>query len=293
MIKFIFSYYFVAFFIFLLIIPHAGLCVTNSSDIVILQKRASLGNPVDQYLYGRTLILGGSSINKKKEGILFLKKAASKGYRPAILFLAQMYEKGLGGIKRNYKEAYEWYKKGKDMGIKVAQLKLAPLCDTSNEKNQFRLFGIDLKKARRFCLRYALETHGAVPISLKDSSHCDIFDSTKLVPGTDRVQVCYGLDGKFILLEYRYPPRRRGYEQILASMLSKLKKKYGDPKVIKRNNLVDEYFWEKKGIYIYFWMEPKTDTCFLRYVEPKGYRKLYDFIKAKNPKKQISKTNFF
>jgi len=266
---------------------------TLNDELYILSKRAKKGSPIDEYLYGRTLILGNFPKAKKIEGIRYLKKAAIQGYTPAILFLAEMYEKGLGGIKQDYIEAYKWYEKGKEMGIKVAKIKLKPLEESAKEKNGFRLFGIVLKKTDRFSLRYTLQKHGAIPIVLDDNSYCDIFASYKIIPGSDRLQACYGLSGRFILLEYRYPPKPMEYEKILASMLSKLKKKYGNPKEIRSNNLIDQYFWEKNGIYIYFWMEPKTNTCFLRYVEPKGYQKLYNFLKEQNSTKQIPKVDFF
>jgi len=265
---------------------------SGSLELELLKKRAYRGGIVDEYLYGRKLVLGNYPMIKKIEGINFLKKSALKGYAPAILFLAQMYEKGIGGIKRNFVEAYTWYKKGEEIGLEIAKIKLAPLHKDKNNKD-FRLFGIVLKGARRFALSYILQKHGAVPIKINENSFCDLFSSEKLLPGTDLMQVCYNKDGEFAFLEYRYPPRPVDYDKLLASWLVKLKKKYGTPKEIRVNNLVDRYVWEKKGILIYFWIEPKTYTCFLRYVDSDTYKELYELYRSNKERKKLNSVEFF
>ncbi len=278
----------------LVFILSSSIYAADSLEVLLLQKRASMGYSADEYLYGRTLILGNYPFDKKMEGIRYLKKAALSGYEPAVLFLAEMYEKGIGGVKINFVEAYKWYKKGVDMGIEVAKIKLAPLKDLTNStKKGFRLFGLVLKNARRFAVRYVLQKNGAVPLKVDDNSFCDIFRSDNLVNGTDKVQVCFGPDKTFAMLEYRYPPRPTKYELILADMLKKLKKKYGNPNEIRTNNLIDRYVWQQKDITIFFWIEPKTNTCFLRYVEPGEYEKLYAIYRAQKEKNKMPKIEFF
>ena len=282
----IFVCFLIIFCIFFVVETHSG-----SLELQLLKKRAYKGDTVAEYLYGRKLVLGDYPMEKKIEGINFLKKSALKGYAPAILFLAHMYEKGIGGIKRDFVEAYRWYKKGEEIGLEIAKMKLAPLHRVNN--NDFRLFGIVLKGARRFAISYTLQKHGAVPIKIDENSFCDLFSSEKLLPGTDLMQVCYNKDGEFALLEYRYPPRPVDYDKLLASWFVKLKKKYGPPKEVRVNNLVDRYVWEKNGILIYFWIEPKTYTCFLRYVDPDTYKELYELYRAKKEKRKLNTVDFF
>ncbi len=254
-----------------------------SPDLSIIEKRAQEGSVVDMYLYGRTLVLGDMGVKNLKEGIEYLKKAANKNYSPAILFLARMYEKGLGGIDRNYLKAFKWYEKGKKLGLVVAQMKLRALeSPEGKRKDSVVLFGLNLEEASRFIFRYVLQKNGAEPIKMKDSSFCDIFDSHKLISTTDRLQVCFDKGGRFVLLEYRYPPRKRKYSEILAQMLSRLKKKYGSPKTVSRAGKVDEYIWQKGKISIYFWLEPKTATAFLRYVCVPHYRELMEYLREHN-----------
>ena len=283
----IFVCFLIIFCIFFVVESYSG-----SLELQLLKKRAYKGDTVAEYLYGRKLVLGDYPMEKKIKGIHFLKKSALKGYAPAILFLAQMYEKGIGGIKRDFVEAYKWYKKGEEIGLEIAKLKLAPLHKEKNNED-FRLFGFVLKGARRFAISYILQKHGAVPIKINENSFCDLFSTQKLLPGTDLMQVCYNKDGEFALLEYRYPPRPVDYDKLLASWLAKLKKKYGNPKEIRVNNLVDRYVWEKKGILIYFWIEPKTYTCFLRYVDPDTYKELFELNRANKERKQLNRIEFF
>lgn len=286
----IFLFTFLLFFLFQ---PIRLFSTTPPSDIDILEARASLGNVVDQYLYGRALILHHYSKEDIIKGISFLEKAAQKNYAPAILFLAELYEKGIGGVERDYVKAYYWYNIGAKLGLKTAKLKLAPFNDIESKKNEFLLFGIPIKKARRFNIRYVLQKNGATPIKLDDNSYCDIFMSNGFLPGTDRMQICYGLDGKFILMEYRYPPRREKYGIILAKNMDMLTKKYGNPKIVSKVNVIDYYLWEKDGINIYLWMEPKTNTCFLRYVVKDRYIKLKRYLDSQNKTKEIPKIEFY
>ncbi|GAB6887454.1 hypothetical protein JCM13304A_09520 [Desulfothermus okinawensis JCM 13304] len=265
----------------------------RSFDLELLKKGAMKGRDVDEYLYGRELVLGEYPVEKKMEGIRYLKKSAIKGYAPAIIFLAQMYEKGIDGIKKDFVESYRWYKKGEEIGLEVAKIKLAPLHRSEDSNKDFRLFGIVLKGARRFALSYVLQKNGAQPIRIDTGSFCDIFSSEKLLQGTDKMQVCYSPDGEFALLEYRYPPKGVGYDRLLTLWLEKLKKKYGNPKEIRINNLIDRYVWEKQGILIYFWMEPKTNTCFLRYVDPAKYKELYKLYLSKKMREKLSTIEFF
>ncbi len=267
-----------------------------SRDLSIVEKRAEQGSVVDMYLYGRSLVLGDMGVRDVSKGIRYLEKAANKGYSPAILFLARIYEKGLGGVKRDYLRAFYWYRKGEKEGIVVARMKLRALEWSSNatRKDSVILFGVNLPYATRFIFRYVLQKTGAQPIRLEDNSFCDVFDSQKLISGTDRLQVCFDRAGRFVLLEYRYPPRKRGYEKILASMLSRLKKRYGDPKTITRYGKVDEYRWKKGPIDIYFWIEPRTDTAFLRYVCVSHYRQLLEYLKEhKKGRKDLPRLHFY
>lgn len=278
--------------IFLFVVCYPQFC-DASTEINILQKRAKMDNPVDEYLYGRMLILGDFSQDKKKEGFSLLEKAASKGYGPAVLFLAEIYEKGIGGVERDYIKAYKWYKIGAKLGLKTAQLKIAPLTALESDKNQFILLGMPITKARRFSVRYILQKNGAKPIELNDKSFCDIFSSNNFLPGTDKLQVCYGIDGKFVLLEYRYPPRREKYGDILEKNMEKLIKKYGNPKIVSNINVVDYYLWEKNGINIYLWMDAKTSTCFLRYVVIKRYLELLNYLKSQKREKEVPTLQFY
>ncbi len=68
-----------------------------------------------------------------------------------------MYEKGIDGIKKDFVESYRWYKKGEEIGLEVAKIKLAPLHRSEDSNKDFRLFGIVLKGARRFALSYVLQ----------------------------------------------------------------------------------------------------------------------------------------
>ncbi len=269
-----------------------------SPELSIIEKRAREGSVVDMYLYGRSLVLGDMGLKDIQKGLGYLEKAASKDYPPAVLFLAQMYEKGLGGVERNYIKAFKWYERGKKLGLVVAKMKLRALENSNNssgaDKDSVVLFGLNLQDASRFIFRYVLQKSGANPVRMNDKDFCDIFDSQRLIPTTDRLQVCFDRGGRFVLLEYRYPPRKRKYPDILATMLSRLEKKYGSPKTVLRGGKVDEYVWHKGKIGIYFWLEPRTATAFLRYVCVPHYRELMEYLKEHNAtRKKIPRIHFY
>jgi predicted nucleic acid-binding Zn-ribbon protein len=127
-----------------------------------LRAEAMRGNPAAEYEVGVRLVEGKSTAVNIEEGMRWLKRAAKSGIIPAHLWIASLYEKGLGvekdlnlarthyltaaekgnakamhnlavlyaeGIdgRRDYKTAIRWFQRAADRGIADSQYNLAIL----------------------------------------------------------------------------------------------------------------------------------------------------------------------
>ncbi len=114
-----------------------------------IQKMAESGDVVAQAKYGAIYYLGGQykplpsaryKTRKQYEAITYLLegvgkddkkaaewmlKAAEQGYVDAEVFMAAMYDRGLG-VNQSESEATKWYKKAGDQGNEMAKAVLGP-----------------------------------------------------------------------------------------------------------------------------------------------------------------------
>lgn len=114
-----------------------------------IQKMAEKGDADAQAKYGAVYFLGGQykplpkarfKTRKQYESISYLLdgvskddkkaaewmlKAAEQGYVDAEVFMAAMYDRGLG-VKQSESEATKWYRKAGDHGNEMAQAVLGP-----------------------------------------------------------------------------------------------------------------------------------------------------------------------
>ncbi len=72
-------YLFMIFVLFVSGVYFVSASCARSFDLELLKKGAMKGRDVDEYLYGRELVLGEYPVEKKMEGIRYLKKISNKG----------------------------------------------------------------------------------------------------------------------------------------------------------------------------------------------------------------------
>ncbi|MGZ5222096.1 MAG: tetratricopeptide repeat protein, partial [Chitinophagaceae bacterium] len=86
-----------------------GYTVTKDKNkaVELFTKTAGKGHSLSAYILGKKQFDGGSGTGT----LYWYKKSASYGYLPAMLAMAELYDKGLVGIPKNTEEALLWYKK--------------------------------------------------------------------------------------------------------------------------------------------------------------------------------------
>ncbi len=253
----------------------------QAEKYLFIEKRAKKNNPVSEYLLGRSLFYRATKKDELKKALTWLRRSAEHGYLPSIIFLAEIYERG-EKVKHDFIMSFKWYKKAKDLGSLVATEKLSFL-DRKDDLNEFFLFDVPIFSINRFGVRYVFQKNGAklVKEAGKDS-FCDIFETSSTFIGTDKTQVCYLPSKKLAFFELRFPYSKQKQNKYLTRYYISLKEKYGVPQV--KDNL---FIWNTRGIEIVLWLEPKTNTVFLRYKNPERERELLKIKKEKEKRKKI------
>ncbi|MGM0424744.1 MAG: tetratricopeptide repeat protein [Thermodesulfobacteriota bacterium] len=245
-----------------------------------LEQKPRAERGVNEFILGRSYLLGLFHEQDQEKGLDLLQRAAQSGYIPAMLLLAEAFEKGLAGIERDYVQAQKWYSQAAEQGSEPARIRMENL-EPADPEQDFSLFGIDLNQADRFALRFALQKKGAEPLRLEDSSKCDVFASQGLLPGSDQLQACFTADGKLAHVDYRFPPRPPGEQEVLYTILEDLRDKYGQAQQVTQEDGVPMlYRWQKKGVNIKFWQEGMSQTAFLRYSLPENQARLNRELRA-------------
>ncbi|MFO8031706.1 MAG: tetratricopeptide repeat protein [Desulfohalobiaceae bacterium] len=254
-----------------------------------LEQKPRAERGVNEFILGRSYLLGLFHEQDQEKGLELLQRAAQSGYIPAMLLLAEAFEKGLAGIERDYVQAQKWYSQAAEQGSEPAKLKVQDL-GPADPAQDFRLFGIALNKADRFALRYALQRKEAEPLRLEDSSKCDVFASQDLLPGSDQLQACFTADGKLAHVEYRFPPRPPEEQELLHNILEDLRDKYGEPEeMIQEQGAPMLYRWQEKEVRIEFWQEGTSQTVFLRYSLPENKSRLNQELQQEQEKQEQEK----
>jgi len=109
---------------------------------------AELGDPKSEYYYGAYLYKGKWCERDIKTGIKYLRSAANKGEKSANYVMALLYEYGCeeGGIKQSNTQAVKNYKIAANKGVKKSQLKLAEIYKKGllgikkNQKESFKWY---------------------------------------------------------------------------------------------------------------------------------------------------------
>lgn len=263
-------------------------------------QSANAGNPSGMANYGRMLEQGRGLPSNPAEAARWFDLAARKGQAEAQYNLGLLYENGRG-VTRDETAAAAWYSRAASQNQKDALAKLGHLYRMGRgvEKNQSRaalllyaaamegseaaiseleamarenpnhaeavLFGQKLAETNRKNMRAALKKAGATPKREADSHICDVYDSTKIVPGTNEMAVCYGQDGKlgFLKLDYGAPDSAR------ADMIYKMvESRFGQPTAGEGE---DARLWNLGPIIVATKYAPTHGQMSLMYMAPKVY----------------------
>jgi len=124
------------------------------------------------------------------------------------------------------------------------------------------LYGVQLQQAKKGTFISAIKKAGLKLIREGgDDNFFDIYDSTDALDGSKQMYVGFVKKSQsFAFAEYEF----EGFNQSL--MLNRLKKKYGQPNIVKGKFISDTaYFWNDAGIEISYttdWAKYKTRLLF-------------------------------
>lgn len=123
------------------------------------------------------------------------------------------------------------------------------------------LFGVPLANANKGSLGIAARAAGATLLDTGKPEVYELFDSSAVLSGSQRLYLGFDVqDNRFAFAEYHIAPLLHRH------MLSKLKRKYGEPKVDKGRFISDQlYHWEKSGISINYQRQWGCRCSELRY----------------------------
>jgi len=264
----------------------AALAADSSSliDLSTLKRNARQGSEADQFILGRKMVRESKSGTDLQSGLGWLKRSARQGYPPALLYLAEIYEHGRH-VSQDFVKAHHWFARGAEQGITAARDKLAPLEGIDPEK-EFILFGVPLSRATRFILRYALQKRGAQFLKTTVHGFCDRFRSEGLLQGTDQLQACYTGDRHIAQITYRFPsPGFKNGTEDYMDVFDKLETKYG-PAGQASDEASSLLTWQFRQVRIHFWLQPGSETAFLRYLLPDRVAVFQQQLRAVAPSEQ-------
>ena len=163
-------------------------------------------------------------IDRGKEALDHLEKAATQGSMAAVYNLAKVLEKGHFGVPVDLDKAYELYKTALENGYKLAY-------ESYHHLNALRkspvLFGVPLYDSDRNQLRSALRAARLKPIRLNWDTFVDIYDPSKALAGANNLSVVYYPEGKQKLAEMVYLFENENSNLRYNQLRQELTNKYG------------------------------------------------------------------
>lgn len=263
-------------------------------------QAANAGNPSGMSNYGRMLEQGRGVPANPAEAARWFDLAARKGQAEAQYNLGLLYENGRG-VARDETAAAAWYSRAASQNQKDALARLGHFYRIGRgvEKNRERaalllyaaamegskpaieelesmardappkspavLFGQKLDETRRPTMRQALQKAGA-KARRQDNKHiCDVYDSTKVVPGSSEMAVCYGPDERlgFVKIDYPAPDNSRA-----AAIYKMVESRFGPPTAGEGE---DARLWNLGSVIVATKYAPTHGQMSLMYMAPRVY----------------------
>lgn len=263
-------------------------------------QAANAGNPSGMSNYGRMLEQGRGVPANPAEAARWFDLAARKGQAEAQYNLGLLYENGRG-VDRDETAAAAWYSRAASQNQKDALARLGHFYRIGRgvEKNQERaalllyaaamegsqpaieelenmakdappksaavLFGQKLDETKRPAMRQALQKAGAKAKRQDDKHICDVYDSTKVVPGSGEMAVCYGPDERlgFVKIDYPAPDNSRA-----DAIYKMVESRFGAPTAGEGE---DARLWNLGSVIVATKYAPTHSQMSLMYMAPRVY----------------------
>lgn len=263
-------------------------------------QSANAGNPAGMSNYGRMLEQGRGISMNPSEAARWFDLAARKGQAEAQYNLGLLYENGRG-VDRDEGAAAAWYSRAASQNQKDALARLGhfyrigrgveqneqraalllyaaamegsdaaineleSMAKSSNTQSDTVLFGQKLSESKRDAMRMALKKAGA-PAKREDNAHiCDVYDSTKIVPGSNEMAICYGPDSRLGFLKIDYPAPDNARADTIYKMVES---RFGAPTAGEGE---DSRLWNLGPIIVATKYAPTHRQMSLMYMAPRVY----------------------
>lgn len=263
-------------------------------------QAANAGNAAGMSNYGRMLEQGRGVPPNPSEAARWFDLAARKGQAEAQYNLGLMYENGRG-VDRDESAAAAWYSRAASqnqrealarlghfyrIGRGVAQNpqraalllyaaamegsepaidELEAMAKEAPKKADAILFGQKLDESGREAMRSALKKAGA-PAKREDNAHiCDVYDSSKVVPGSSEIAICYGPDSKLGFLKIDYPAPDNSRADAIYKMVES---RFGAPTAGEGE---DARLWNLGSVIVATKYAPTHRQMSLMYMAPRVY----------------------
>lgn len=263
-------------------------------------QSANAGNPAGMSNYGRLLEQGRGIPMNPAEAARWFDLAARKGQAEAQYNLGLLYENGRG-VDRDEGAAAAWYSRAASQNQKDALARLGHFYRIGRgvEQNEQRaalllyaaamegseaaineleamaktgpnqadaiLFGQKLSESKRDAMRGALKKAGAPPRREDDAHICDVYDSTKIVPGSNEMAICYGPDSRLGFLKIDYPASDNARADTIYKMVES---RFGSPTAGEGE---DSRLWNLGPIIVATKYAPTHRQMSLMYMAPRVY----------------------
>ncbi len=220
------------------------------------------------------LYLHGKGVKQNNDSAFrWFNEAAAQGVADAQYNLALLYEEGKG-TPLDLQEALFWHGKSASNGYLPSKLRLPylhKLIETFD--SSLILYGDPLALSSRQALRSKLKKHDAHPLREESNYWFDIYESSKLLPKTDRLYVGYSLQtGQVASLEYRFPSFNDA--NFVLQVIEMISKKYGNPATTEGdlNFGVVSYQWQVKDTVVNVTRHWPDTTVYLKYQVGTAYQ---------------------
>jgi TPR repeat protein len=249
-----------------------GIQKDDSKAVEWYRKAAEQNNSEAQFALGYRYRTGEGVTQDYAQAIEWYRKSGDQGNIEAINDLGFMYENGFG-VAIDLDKAQALYKSSADQGNDLAKNNLAELHNKQKcfAKDSTRLFDQALLCASKETLRAATKKAGANPTRENDGYWYDLYDSSRVLEGTSKLQIAYS-EGKFAKAIYTFNSGMDTHKVVEVRDL--VASKYGYPTSSEGSPSVGEvkYTWElKDGMKLTVNRGWPDATVYLSYIHPTNF----------------------
>lgn len=228
---------------------------------------ARKGQPEAQYNLGMLYEQGHGVGKDDAAAAAWYSRAAAADQPDALARLGHFYREGRV-VKKNLESATLLLYGAAMQGNTAAMKELEEMADgAAGRADNAVLFGLRLDGADRSAVRAALKQAGAVAEREKDGYICDVYKGGKLIPGADRMAMCYGPGERqpLAFVSIDYPARDASFGKRVREMAEQ---RFGKPDAVEGDM---SCLWNLGKVLVAVQYMPEKKIASLMYMIPRVY----------------------